>query len=102
MRPIRHLGSNFVYRGPTSNIGDLWVHRDGEGGVFAVYELTDEDRALIAAGAHIELGIYQEPMPPVSMRVTNVNLDDPSQAEVVKVGDQPFRVPAEDLEGLSG
>lgn len=99
MRPIKHNGSNFVYRGPSDDIGDLWVHRDGRGGVFAVYEFTDRERELIAAGAHIEFGIYQEPMPPISARVTNVDLTT-GEGEITKLDDQAFRVSDEDVRKL--
>lgn len=101
MRPIKHEGSNFVYRGPSDDIGDLWVHRDGQGGVFATYEFTDRERELIAAGACIEFGIYQEPMPPISARVTNVDLST-GASEITKVGDQAFRVSDDDIRELRG
>lgn len=90
MHPIRTEQANVVYRGPRDDIGDLWVQRDAQlGGVFATYELTDEDRAMLAQGGHLELGIYCEPMPPVSLRVMPVGT-------VTKVEDQKFRVPPED------
>jgi hypothetical protein len=69
MHPIKHGSSNLVYRGPTPNIGDLWVERVDPHHVRVVYDLTDNDRALIAEGGRIELAMYHEPIPPISMGV---------------------------------
>jgi len=73
MEPIRTELSNFTYLGPREDIGDLPCERveypDGDRVVFAVYELSDEDRAAIAAGAQLKLGIWNmEPIPAVSLR----------------------------------
>ena len=75
MRPMRTPASNFTYLGPRPDIGDLpcerVVYEDGDSAVYAVYELIDEDRQAIAEGANVKLGIWnQEPIPPVSLRVT--------------------------------
>lgn len=69
--PIRTRASNFVYRGPTPDIGDAWVERvRAERAVFLTWELSDEERAAVAAGANLRLGIfYMEPIPPVSLGV---------------------------------
>jgi hypothetical protein len=69
MHPIKHEASNMVYRGPTDDIGDLWVQRDKPHQVRVVYELDDNDRKLIAAGGRIELAMFHEPIPPISMAV---------------------------------
>lgn len=69
MHPVKHAGSNLVYRGPTPDIGDLWVQRDYPNAVRVVYDLTDNDRALIAEGGRIELSMFHEPIPPISMAV---------------------------------
>lgn len=76
MRPVRTAQSNFTYLGPRDDIGDLPCERvqydDGDRAVFAVYELSNDDRAAIAAGAQLKLGIWnQEPIPPVSLRVAD-------------------------------
>lgn len=71
MIPIRTARSNFVYRGPTPDVGDAWVRRGGsDRGVYLVWQPSDEERAAIAAGDYIELGIFVEPIPPVSLNVT--------------------------------
>jgi hypothetical protein len=85
MRPIKFEGADVVYLGPTPDIGDLWVRRVQPGRVEAVYELTDEDRALIAAGGRVRIGIYTEPMPPISLAVI-------SEAECRPVGEHPWKI----------
>lgn len=72
MIPIRTAASNFVYRGPTPDIGDAWVERRGRHNVHMVWHPSEAERAAIAAGASIELGIYAEPIPPVSLNVTGL------------------------------
>lgn len=69
MRAIRHAGSDVVYRGPTPEIGDLWCRRMAPGRIHVVYELDDADRRVIAQGGRIELAMYSEPIPPISMVV---------------------------------
>jgi len=73
MIPIRTRRSNFVYRGPTPDIGDAWTERvPGERAVYLTWQLSPAERADIAAGRNIRLGIYgMEPIPPVSL-----NIDD--------------------------
>jgi hypothetical protein len=68
--PVRTASSNFVYRGPRPDIGDAWVRREPGHQVYMVWQPSDEERAAIAAGANVELGIFMEPIPPVSLNVT--------------------------------
>ncbi|MDR5730556.1 MAG: hypothetical protein RB191_24370 [Terriglobia bacterium] len=69
MKPVRHAGSNLVYRGPTPDIGDLWCQRVRPQQIRVVYEFTDAERELIAAGGRVELAMYHEPIPSISMAV---------------------------------
>ena len=77
MKPVRTNRSNFVYRGPTLDIGDAWVERATirmpEGPVSVVYmdwQPTAEERDVIARKGVIRLGIWgMEPIPPVSLEV---------------------------------
>lgn len=69
MKPVRHAASNLVYRGPAPGIGDLWTQRVKVGEVRVVYEFTDEERAIVAAGGRVELTMLSEPIPPISMNV---------------------------------
>lgn len=70
MRPIRTEQSNFTYLGPVPRVADLPCQRQ-DAAVFAVYQPTDEERLAIAQGANIELGIATEPIPPVSVTLTD-------------------------------
>jgi hypothetical protein len=69
MIPVKTVSSNFVYGGPTGDISDAWVERrPQERVVYLVWELDDEDRRAIAAGAQLKMGIHHmEPIPPVSL-----------------------------------
>lgn len=69
MQPVRTERSNFTYRGPTPDIGDLPCRRES-GVVYSTWRLSPEERIAIAEGANIELGIwYMEPIPPVSLAI---------------------------------
>jgi hypothetical protein len=70
MKPVIHVGCNFLYRGPTPDIGDLHVQMQDDGRVEVIFELDDEEREMIAQGGKIRLGIFARPIPPVSMAVT--------------------------------
>ena len=76
MIPVRTRASNFVYRGPTPDIGDAWVERAPmEHAVYLDWQPSDEERAAIAGGCLIRLGIFNmEPIPPVSLSVSDVGL----------------------------
>lgn len=78
MHPVKHAGSNFVYRGPTPEIGDLWVERVHPHRVHVVYDFDDNERKLIAEGGRIELAMFNEPIPPISMRVLHERLHRPT------------------------
>jgi hypothetical protein len=73
MIPVRTNRSNFVYRGPTPDIGDAWVERKfAERAVMLTWRPSEDERAAIAAGALVELGIYgMEPIPPVSLNIAD-------------------------------
>jgi len=67
MHPIKTRESNFVYRGPTPEIADLPCRMEGID-TFCVFELSDEDRQLVAAGGVLRLGIHGvRPILPVSV-----------------------------------
>jgi len=76
--PVKTRGSNFVYRGPTLDIGDIWVERAvtavGDRAATVVYVdwlPTDPERNAISLGKGlVRLGIIgMEPIPPVSLEV---------------------------------
>ncbi len=76
MKPVKTGQANFVYRGPRPDIGDLWVQRV-DGTVRTVWEFTDEERELIAAGGRIELAMFHEPIPPISFIVLSEEQSQP-------------------------
>lgn len=102
MIPVRTRASNFVYLGPTPDIGDAWVERrPAERAVMLTWKPSEEERAAIAAGGLVELGIYgMEPIPPVSVNVSErreisaigATLRDAAQVELQKY--DPRSVPA--------
>jgi hypothetical protein len=69
VRPVRCGASNLVYRGPAPGIGDLWCQRVKPHEIRVVYEFDDAEREAIAAGGRVELAMYYEPIPPISMVV---------------------------------
>lgn len=73
MKPRRTVRSNIVFSLPGgTEDNDLWAEVrvvDASRAVFSTWELTDDERAAIAAGACIELGVWSDPPPPVSLAV---------------------------------
>lgn len=70
MRPIRTPRTTSVDLGPVgSNVDPLptWREVSPEGGivVLSVWEPTPEERAAIAAGANVVLGVWAAQTPPV-------------------------------------
>jgi hypothetical protein len=101
--PIRTNRSNFVYRGPTPDIGDAWVERRRPREVYLTWKPSDEERARIAAGDLIELGLFgPEPIVPVSLNVadrpelsaTGVALRDRAYAILRGISSGPAAIPA--------
>lgn len=66
--PVRTRRSNIVYRGPTPDIGDAWAQSTPQM-VYISWQLTDEERAAVAAGGLVRLGVMQKPIPPVSLDI---------------------------------
>lgn len=91
MHPVKTSSANFVYRGPTPDIGDLWVERRPEGRaveVVSVWEPTEEERKIIAEGGRITLGMFHEPIPPVRIGVVGAEESEP-------VDEHGFKIPRE-------
>jgi hypothetical protein len=71
MTPVKTKESTFTYLGPTHDIADMPCRREGRD-TFSVWELSEEERLLIAGGANIRLGIHgMQPIPPVSLGVVS-------------------------------
>jgi len=96
MKPVKTARSNFVYRGPTLDIGDAWVVRVTvrleSGPVNVVYmdwQPTPEDLAALVDGKGvIRLGIWgMEPIPPVSLEVrTDLEIVDDAPPTIEEPG----------------
>jgi len=73
MRPRRTSVSNCVFRLAGGNEdNDLWARRgstDGEPWIESTWQLDDDERAAIAAGGTVELRVYGDGTPPVSLAV---------------------------------
>lgn len=84
MDPIRTPTSNLVYKGDGGEIADLHCERrrvdGGHTAIFSTWKPTDEERAWIAAGANVEIGIYHvEPIPPISVTATMAGYENTEQ-----------------------
>lgn len=76
MRPRRFPEANLVYELPGGNEDNsLWCERVQLGRIYSEWELTDDERQAIAAGARIWLQIWNEPIPPVSLGVVSRDSD---------------------------
>lgn len=79
MKPRRTHLSDRVFRLPGGNEdNDLWTTTYGPeaGGpaIGSTWELDDDERAAIAAGANVELVVFGYAQPPVNVRVTDYAL----------------------------
>lgn len=78
MRPRRTPASNQVFRLPGGNEdNDLWltnVELEGHPVLVSVWELSDEERARIAAGDNIQLLVWGPGHPPVQLATTDIAL----------------------------
>ena len=70
MLPIRTERSNFIFRSASPDILDMPGERIEPGHIRSIWELTKRERDDISQGLNIELEIFDEPIPPVSLNVT--------------------------------
>lgn len=95
MKPVRTTRSNFVYRGPTPEIGDLWVERQPDRRVVnSSWVLEGREIEALASGEYVvELGIHgMEPIPPVSLTIMPAKVvtdDEPPQGDLRGVFEHP-------------
>jgi hypothetical protein len=74
LKPGVYPPYNHVMHGPPgTDVGSIWTNiaQDSQGfGVTSVaYNLDDRQRAMIEAGAHVQVNMWQVPMPPISVAV---------------------------------
>jgi hypothetical protein len=70
VKPVKPLDANIVYKGPTPEIGDLECTRVKAGHIRTQWRLTPDEIAFLAAGGDVVLEMFCEPIPPVSLNVT--------------------------------
>ena len=70
MLPIRTKRSSFIYKSPVPGVPNMPGERVEPGHIRSVWELTQWERDDVFHGGNIELNIYGEPIPPVSLSVT--------------------------------
>lgn len=71
MQPIRTERSNFIFRSQTPEVPDMPGERVDPNHIRSIWELTQVERDAITDGLNIELDIFNEPIPPVSLNVTH-------------------------------
>lgn len=69
MKPVKTDRSNFIMRGPTVDIGDVWTEIVLGEATYVDWLPTEAELAALASGSVIRLGIIAIPMPPVSLEV---------------------------------
>jgi hypothetical protein len=67
MRPVGNERTTLVYRGPTPDIGDLECERIRPGVIRSFWLPTSEELAKLNAGGVVELVLWAEPIPPISL-----------------------------------
>ncbi len=70
MLPIRTENSSFIYKSADPDIPNMPGERVEPGHIRSVWELTQWERDEVYHGGNVELNIFAEPIPPVSLRVT--------------------------------
>lgn len=97
MKPVKLDHHNFTYAGPTDGIGDLSCFRNEEdGGVYSHWRLSSEEVQSIVDGALIELGVFVEPIPPVSLNIFDKDhpeIETETAFETIKIEGEVFKVP---------
>ena len=70
MLPVRTENSSFIFRSADPDVPDMPGERIESGHIRSVWQLTEWERVDISQGGNIELNIFSEPIPPVSLNVT--------------------------------
>lgn len=72
MKPIKTATTGIVYRGPISEIGDLWCERVSRGEIRSFWKPSEDELAVLAGGGCIQLDVLTEPLPPLAVNVSPV------------------------------
>lgn len=87
MNPVTRRDHNFVYEGPSPDVGDLSCYRE-LGEVWSHWKPTEEELEQLVDGGHVALGLFHEPIPPVSLEVVPAESEPGSNSEVVHLDDR--------------
>jgi hypothetical protein len=87
MDPVSRRDHNFVYQGPTPEIGDLPCYRQ-PGEVWSHWKPTPEELELLNHGGHVALGLFHEPIPPISIGVVAAEAPPGTNGKVVHLADR--------------
>ena len=71
MKPIKTASTSMTYYGPTADIGNLPCNRMQTGQISSVWKPSPDERRMIAEGGNIEVVLYTEPIPPLSVMATD-------------------------------
>jgi hypothetical protein len=89
MKPLRTKSTEMVYRGPTEDIGDLWVHRVRHGVIISYWKPDEQELEFLKSGGALKLTLFSEPIPPIEMHVVSCD-----EAQIISA-EHTFRVPRE-------
>jgi hypothetical protein len=97
VEPVDRKHHNHVYKSPDPSVGDLSGYAV-EGAFSSNWRPNSEELAVLVEGGDIELTVFAQPVPPVSLAVMagedhSPLPSDPESQEVVEVGGQEWRVP---------
>lgn len=87
MDPVTRRDHNFVYQGPTPDIGDLSCYRE-PGEIWSHWKPTAAELGVLNAGGQVALGLFHEPIPPVSIGVVEAEPPPGSNGNVVHLEDR--------------
>jgi hypothetical protein len=86
MEPVKRSDHNHVYKGEhfdqklgrvvNKGVGDLSCFRERPGLVRGHWKPSPEELAILNAGGHVEVGVWTEPIPPLS--VNAIAADEPN------------------------
>jgi hypothetical protein len=68
--PIRTERSNFIYRSSRPDAPDMPGEKVEPGHIRSIWTLTVPEREAIIEGLNVELSMFAEPIPPVSLGIT--------------------------------
>jgi hypothetical protein len=90
MDPVVRVDHNFIFKGPSPDIGDLTCYRD-TGEVRSHWKPSGNEIALLAAGGHVALSCFvplEVVIPPLAIEVVEAAPPPGQNAKVVHLDDR--------------